>query len=96
MTSYQSILVLAALVSLSACSSTANFSCNATAGDTCLSLDEVNAMTESHVVHYPNQAPQSPKPLIKAHMKRIWVAPSAQHKGQGQLVYVPERLDVIA
>ena len=96
MTSYQSIFVLAALVSLSACSSTSNFSCNATAGDTCLSLDEVNAMTESHVVHYPKQAPQSPKPLIKADMKRVWVAPSAKNQGKGGLVYVPYSSKTIA
>lgn len=96
MTSCQSILVLAALISLTACSSTSNFSCNATAGDTCLSLDEVNAMTESHVVHYPNQASKTPKPLMKAEMKRIWVAPSGKRQGKGELVYVPYPLQAIA
>ena len=37
---------------LSACSPlNTQFSCNATAGDRCLSIEEVNAMTESHEEH---------------------------------------------
>lgn len=41
------LLVLSVLWSLGGCTTTTeSFSCNKTAGDSCLSMDEVNAMTE--------------------------------------------------
>lgn len=86
------LFLLTATVALSACSTmNSRFSCNATAGDGCLSLDDVNAMTEGRT-----PAPmmkQSTKPFLKSKTKRVWIAPWADNKGvkhRGALVYVPE------
>ena len=63
------------------------FSCNATASDRCLSIEEVNAMTETHEEHQgmwrervaitPRKACKScGQKVRKAHDARtIWVAP---------------------
>lgn len=88
------VLVLASVITLTACSTmNSNFSCNATAGDTCLSLDDVNAMTEGRAASPITIIRKEKRPLMKAEVKRVWIAPFADNKGvkhQGALVYVPE------
>lgn len=71
------------------------FSCNRTAGDDCMSLDDVNATTETAPLMSPPrpQLQKKPHPLMKAEVKRVWIAPWSDGKGmkhQGELVYVPE------
>lgn len=61
------------------------FSCNATAGDRCLSIEEVNAMTE---VEPPIRRPYSAPIPTRAPLRRaenaqtIWIAPWTDEKGQ--------------
>lgn len=87
-----SVLMLASL--LSSCSSmNSNFSCNVTAGDNCLSMDEVNAMTEVKAIKILPPTHERQKSLIKASVKRLWLVPHADKQGKnhpGEYVYVPE------
>ena len=60
------------------------FSCNATAGDRCLSIEEVNAMTEVDEVKKPIQVRRIPKRHARlAHhaTQTIWIAPWTDEKG---------------
>ena len=89
------ILILAlSLTHLSACSPVnTQFSCNATAGDHCLSIEEVNAMTESHEEHAgrwrervrvmpkPDARTQSSAPRLARNTQTIWVAPWTDARG---------------
>lgn len=90
---HQTIFLAALSLTLSACSSmNSNFSCNATAGDNCLSLDEVNAMTEKNSMR---AAPMDEERVTssKARERRVYIAPWKDSKGvkhKGALVYVPE------
>ena len=55
-------------LTLSACAPiNTQFSCNETAGDHCLSIEEVNAMTE---------------PKVQTHERAIWLAPWADKDGR--------------
>lgn len=87
-------LMILSLITLSACSTmNSNFSCNATAGDTCLSLDEVNDMTEGRATPPITIIQKERRPLMKAEVRRVWVAPFVDSTGvkhPGALVYVPE------
>lgn len=82
------------LLLLSACSPmNTQFSCNATAGDHCLSIEEVNAMTESHEEHagiWRERVRVAPKNTRRSSMKSqqwthntqtIWVAPWTDKQG---------------
>ena len=59
------------------------FSCNATAGDRCLSIEEVNAMTEVGEVKNPVhvQRALSPNHARLASTQTIWIAPWTDAKG---------------
>ncbi|OGV41836.1 MAG: hypothetical protein A3F46_03240 [Legionellales bacterium RIFCSPHIGHO2_12_FULL_42_9] len=59
------------------------FSCNATAGDRCLSIEEVNAMTEVDEVKHPVhlQRASSPNHARLARTQTIWMAPWTDEKG---------------
>ena len=72
-----------------------DFSCNATAVDRCMSIDEVNAMTEGKSIR---ESPPKSKRVgqYKHHSSykktRIWIAPWTDSLGashQGELVYAP-------
>ena len=82
------------LLQLCACAPmNTQFSCNATAGDHCLSIEEVNAMTESHEEHegawrervrvVPMKAERSSSSASRlAHnTQTIWVAPWTDKQG---------------
>ena len=82
------------LLQLAACAPmNTQFSCNATAGDHCLSIEEVNAMTESHEEHAGvwrervHVAPikRSRRPFNPSRMTSnthtIWVAPWTDKQG---------------
>ena len=84
----KALMLILSFSALCACSPVnTQFSCNATAGDHCLSIEEVNAMTESHEEHNGNwrervrSAPMkaeraSPKDSRLANnTQTIWVAP---------------------
>ena len=64
------------------------FSCNATAGDRCLSIEEVNAMTEVdevkkpiHVRRIPARRVLSPNHAHLARTQTIWIAPWTDEQG---------------
>ncbi|HHF7380159.1 TPA: TraV family lipoprotein [Legionella anisa] len=88
------ILLLATVSILTGCSSmNSQFSCNKTAGDGCLSMEEVNAMTEGGSIQVIRRTPVTPVPLLKVKTRRVWIAPYVDNnkvKHQGELVYVPE------
>ena len=82
------------LLQLCACAPmNTQFSCNATAGDHCLSIEEVNSMTESHEEHAgiwrervhaaPMKAERSSsKPSrFSKNTQTIWVAPWIDKQG---------------
>lgn len=75
-------LVLMGLAALSACAPVnTEFSCNETAGDRCLSIEEVNAMTE---LKDKKEAHAQRKKPYRAHQKKtqtIWVAPWKDAQG---------------
>lgn len=95
MINLKSILILSvAFVALSGCSSmNSKFSCNMTAGDGCMTMEDINALTEGHRPPKPvGRISREKQRFIKAETKRIWVAPWTDDKGtlhQGKLVYVP-------
>ena len=83
-------LSLVSVVMLSSACAPINtqFSCNATAGDRCLSIEEVNAMTEVDEVKRPvniKQIPLRRTPNTNhariAHTQTIWMAPWTDEKG---------------
>ena len=83
-------LSLVSVVMLSSACAPINtqFSCNATAGDRCLSIEEVNAMTEVDEVKKPVNIKQIParrkantKHARLAHTQTIWMAPWTDEKG---------------
>ena len=59
------------------------FSCNATAGDRCLSIEEVNAMTEVDEVKKPIHVRRalSQNHARLARTQTIWMAPWTDEKG---------------
>ena len=60
------------------------FSCNATAGDRCLSIEEVNAMTEVDEVKKPTHVwriPARHARLAHNSTQTIWIAPWTDEKG---------------
>ena len=59
------------------------FSCNATAGDRCLSIEEVNAMTEIDEVKKPIHVKRisNQDHARLAHTQTIWIAPWIDEKG---------------
>lgn len=74
------------------------FSCNLTAGDSCMSMDEVNAITEGKSIHIIRKTLISPRPLIKTRVRRVWIAPYADKNGTkhaGAWVNVPELSNAI-
>lgn len=88
------ILIVATVGILSGCSTmNSQFSCSKTAGDGCLSMDEVDAMTEGKPIQPMRKMLVSPVPLLKVKTRRVWIAPYVDNKNvthQGELVYVPE------
>ena len=65
------ILLLATVSILTGCSSmNSQFSCNKTAGDGCLSMEEVNAMTEGGSIQVIRRTPLTPVPLLKVKTRR--------------------------
>lgn len=90
----QAFILFIALSQLCACSPmNTQFSCNATAGDHCLSIEEVNAMTESHEEHQGNWRERVRVAPMKAENSRpkgtrlanntqtIWIAPWTDEHG---------------
>ena len=76
------ITLLLAILLLSSCSTMNDkFSCNLTATDSCLTIDEVNAMTEG-------------KEVIKV-KERVWQGQSLDEKGDGNLnkIWIAPRED---
>ena len=69
-------LVILLTLLVSACSTlNSEFSCNLTAGDRCLSMDEVNAMTEEkEAIEDREYRPAQGK-------KRVWLSPWKDSKG---------------
>ncbi len=86
------LLVMACL--MSACSTgNSRFSCNATAGDSCLSMDDVNAMTEGKPIRVIRKTQTKRPVLLKTKIQRVWIAPFVDNQGvkhPGEVVYVPE------
>jgi len=93
-TSIKACILLLNLSALCACSPVnTQFSCNATAGDHCLSIEEVNAMTESHEEHNGRWRERVRPAPMKAHRETpngsrlanntqtIWVAPWTDEHG---------------
>lgn len=93
-TQIKTLITSMSLSLLCACSPmNTQFSCNATAGDRCLSIEEVNAMTESHEEHNGNWRERVRQAPMKAENSRpessrfanntqtIWVAPWTDEHG---------------
>jgi len=76
------LAMLLSATCLSGCSPlNTQFSCNATAGDHCLSIEEVDAMTQTHEEH-AGATPKKINPSRLADESRtIWVAPWRDAKG---------------
>lgn len=95
MINFKSILILPfVFIALSGCSSmNSKFSCNMTAGDGCMTMEDINALTEGRKPQRPvERITKEKQRFIKAETKRIWVAPWTDDKGishQGKLVYIP-------
>ena len=71
------IVTISLTLLISACSTlNSEFSCNLTAGDRCLSMDEVNAMTEE------KEALDSREYRPAQKTKRVWLSPWKDSKGQ--------------
>ena len=88
------LAMLLSATCLSGCSPlNTQFSCNATAGDHCLSIEEVDAMTQTHEEHAgvwrervaPMKAGATPKKINPSRLadesRTIWVAPWRDAKG---------------
>lgn len=89
-----SILLSTSLVT--SCSSmNSSFSCNLTAGDSCMTMEEVNALTEGKTIHIIRKIQIAPAPVLKTQNRRIWIAPYIDSKGikhDGAWMNVPEVL----
>lgn len=76
-----------------------DFSCNATAVDRCMTIDQVNAMTEGKTKNYQSiKSVQTKVDPTRQRQKftRIWIAPWTDSKGgkhQGELVYAPHSIN---
>lgn len=72
-------------VSLCSCAPiNTDFSCNVTAGDKCMSIEEVNAMTESHGVetrHMKNSSKTYRQRAVRDATQTIWLAPWVDASG---------------
>jgi conjugal transfer pilus assembly protein TraV len=86
------MLVLSTVMLIGCSPVNTQFSCNATAGDHCLSIEEVDAMTQTHEVHAggwrervrmaPMKADRSENTKRLAQAPRtIWVAPWRDERG---------------
>lgn len=86
--------LLATVCLMSACSTgNSRFSCNATAGDSCLSMDDVNAMTEGKPIRIIRKTQAKRPVLLKTKIQRVWMAPFVDNQGvkhPGEVVFVPE------
>lgn len=88
------IMTVSSLV-MSCSSMNSKFSCNLTAGDSCMSIDEVNALTEGKTIHIIRNVQIAPAPLIKTRIRRVWIAPYSDSRGikhEGAWMNVPEVL----
>ena len=91
--SFVAILMTSLVVGCSTLNS--DFSCNATAIDRCMTIDEVNAMTEGKTKGERVRKPIQPTQYSNSYSNkktRIWIAPWTDSKGvrhQGELVYAP-------
>ena len=87
------LFLMIGFLMLSGCSSmNSKFSCNVTAGDGCMAMEDINALTEGHRPRPLERATKEKQRFLKAEAKRIWVAPWKDDKGiihQGKLVFVP-------
>lgn len=88
------ICILAGSSLVVSCSSmNSKFSCNLTAGDSCMSIDEVNALTEGKTIHIIRKTQIAPSPVIKTQIRRVWIAPFIDSRGikhEGTWMNVPE------
>lgn len=91
--SYLILIVMGSLLVTSCSSMNSKFSCNLTAGDSCMTMDEVNALTEGKTIHIIRKTQIAPAPVIKTQIRRVWIAPFIDNRGvkhDGAWVNVPE------
>ena len=85
MKTFKCVPLMIGFLVLSACAPVnTQFSCNETAGDRCLSIEEVNAMTEMHEQRQGAlQRSKGDQPRYRPHSKTqtIWVAPWKDAQG---------------
>lgn len=90
---YLMCVMASSLLVMSCSSMNSKFSCNLTAGDSCMSIDEVNALTEGKTIHIIRKTQIAPPPVIKTQIRRVWIAPFIDNKGvkhEGAWMNVPE------
>lgn len=74
------VLPLTACMNISSPMNT-EFSCNATAGDSCLNIEEVNEMTKSHYTK-PKAPSLQCTTCVRKRTQSIWIPPMVDAKGQ--------------
>jgi hypothetical protein len=76
------LLIVSSIIALTACAPiNTQFSCNETAGDRCLSIEEVNAMTEKVDKDVPLSGDKSACKTCKSNQQTIWLAPWRDAQG---------------
>lgn len=82
-TNYLTVLfTVVSLLGLGACAPINHeFSCNATTADHCLSIEEVNAMTDVEPPKRPSSQPVSQRPRSTHSTQTIWIAPWVDARG---------------
>lgn len=92
---YLLLITLVTPIVTSCSSMNSKFSCNLTAGDTCMSMDEVNALTEGKTIHIIRKTQIAPAPVIQTTIRRVWIAPFTDTRGvkhEGAWMNVPESI----
>jgi len=87
-------LLIPAVMLVTSCATMNNdFSCNLTASDRCLNLDEVNAMTEDKDMQVSSKIAQNRHASAAPEKgRKIWIAPWKEANGLshgGEYVYIP-------
>lgn len=76
------VFVASSIIALNACAPiNTQFSCNETAGDRCLSIEEVNAMTSMNDKDVPLSGAKSTCKTCKSNRQTIWLAPWRDSQG---------------